>query len=62
MKFEDTGRIIDRELKSLRKFMDQKVRPTTRQELAKLLRTTAARLGKLAESLEPPEGGRPSGM
>jgi hypothetical protein len=62
MKFEDAGRTIDRELTNLRDFVAHKVKPTTRQEMAKVLRKTAARLSKLAQDLEQPEGGKPSGM
>ncbi len=58
MKFEEVGRAIDRELAKLKEFMKQKVKPTTRQETANLLRKTAERLAKLAENLEEPEGSK----
>lgn len=56
MKFEETGRAIDNELSKLKEFLGQKVKPATRQEMASLLRKSAERLSKLAESLEKPEG------
>jgi len=52
MKFEDAGRVLDREFERLRKFIDDDVRPQTRQETAEFLRKTAARLTKMAERLE----------
>jgi cell division protein ZapA (FtsZ GTPase activity inhibitor) len=58
MKFEEVGRAIDQELAKLKEFMQQKVKPTTRQEMVNLLRKTAERLAKLAENLEEPEGGK----
>ncbi len=58
MKFEDVGRAIDQELAKLKEFMQQKVKPNTRQEMVNLLRKTAERLAKLAENLEAPEGGK----
>jgi len=57
MKFEDAGRLIDLELAKLREFLDQRVKPTTRQEMASVLRKTAERLLKLAERLEKSESG-----
>jgi hypothetical protein len=56
VKFEDAGRALDRELARLREFLDRRVQPTTRQEMASVLRKTAERLAKFAESLEKPEG------
>lgn len=55
MKFEDAGRAIDREVAKLVEFLDRKVKPATREEMAKLLRKTSERLTKLAESLEKAE-------
>ncbi len=55
MKFEDAGRAIDREVAKLVEFLDRKVKPATRQDMAKLLRNTSDRLTKLAESLEKAE-------
>ena len=55
MKFEDAGRALDREFDKLRKFLDNEVRPQTRQEMAEFLRGSADRLTKLAERLEKEE-------
>ncbi len=55
MKFEDAGRAIDHEVAKLMEFLDRKVKPSTREEMAKLLRKTSERLAKLAESLEKAE-------
>ncbi len=55
MKFEDAGRVIDREVAKLVEFLDRKVKPATRQDTAKLLRKASERLAKLAESLEKGE-------
>ncbi len=52
MKFEDAGRALDREFNKLRGFLDNEVRPQTRQEMAEFLRRSAERLAKLAERLE----------
>ncbi len=56
MKFEDAGRALDRELAKLRKFLDREVKPTTRRDMARLLRKASDRLVKLAKSLEKAEG------
>ena len=52
MNFEDAGRALDRELDTLRKFLDNEVRPQTRQDMAEFLRGAAERLTKLAERLD----------
>ncbi len=58
MKFEDAGRAVDREVAKLMEFLDKRVKPATRQDMAKLLRKTSERLAKLAESLEKAEGSK----
>lgn len=55
MKFEDAGRAIDREVAKLVEFLDRRLKPSTRQEMAELLRKASDRLSKLAESLEKAE-------
>jgi hypothetical protein len=55
MKFEDAGRALDRELDKLRKYLNNEVRPQTRQDMAEFLRGAAERLAKLAERLEKPK-------
>lgn len=55
MKFEDAGRAIDREVAKLIEFLERRVKPATRQEMAELLRKASQRILKLAESLEKAE-------
>ncbi len=55
VKFEEAGRAIDREVVRLTKYLDLKVKPATRQEMATLLRKASARLKKLADKLEKAE-------
>jgi hypothetical protein len=57
MKFEDAGRAVDREVAKLADFLDKKMKPATRQEMAKLLRRASRHLAKLARSLEKDEPG-----
>jgi hypothetical protein len=52
MKFEDAGRTLDRELEKVRRFLENDVRPQTRQEMADFLRRAAERLAKLADKLD----------
>ncbi|HZO99721.1 MAG TPA: hypothetical protein VFD30_05470 [Terriglobia bacterium] len=52
MSFEDVGRTVDREIAKLRDLLDDKVKPETRSEMARLLRQASKRLEKLAERLE----------
>ncbi len=54
MTFEEAGKAVDQEVKKLVEFVDQKVRPQSRREMAELLRKAAAHLAKAAESLEKP--------
>ena len=56
VKFEDAGRAMDREVEKLVNYVDQKLKPATRQETAKLLRKASRRLAKLALSLERKQG------
>jgi hypothetical protein len=55
VKFEKAGRAIDREVARLNKFLDRKVKPATRQEMAELLRKASLRLKKLADGLDKAE-------
>jgi hypothetical protein len=55
MKFEDAGKVLDKEMAKLRGFLDRRVRPHTRQETVKFLRQASDRLAKLADKLEKPE-------
>jgi hypothetical protein len=52
MKFEEAGRLIDQELQKFVEFVEQKVRPKTRREMAELLRAASKNLTKAAQSLE----------
>jgi len=55
MTFEEAGRSVDRELKNLKEWMDRKVEPTTRREMAEGLRKISERLAELADRLNSPE-------
>jgi hypothetical protein len=61
MKFEEAGRAVDREVAKLADYLDKRLKPATRQELAMLLRRASRHLAKLARSLEKDELG-PSGQ
>ncbi len=52
MNFEEAGRAVDREVQKFVEFVDQKVRPSTRREMAELLRKASESLAKVAASLE----------
>ena len=56
MNFEEAGRLVDREVQKLVEFVDQKVRPTTRREMAELLKKASETLSKAAASLEDRPG------
>jgi len=47
---------MDREVEKLVNYVEQKLKPATRQETAKLLRKASRRLAKLALSLERKQG------
>jgi len=57
MKFEEAGRAVDREVAKLADFLEKKMKPATRQEMAELLRRASRHLAKLARSLEKDEPG-----
>ncbi len=54
MNFEEAGKAVDREVKKFVEFVEQKVRPQTRKEMAQLLRKASENLAKAAQSLEKP--------
>ena len=60
MNFEEAGRAVDREVAKLAEFVDKKVKPTTRNDLAALLRRASRHLDELAKNLEKEEP-KPSG-
>jgi len=52
MNFEEAGKLIDHELQKFVEFVELKVRPKTRREMADLLRAASKNLTKMAQSLE----------
>lgn len=56
MTFEEAGRAVDREVQKLVEFVDQKVRPSTRREMAELLKKASESLAKMAASLQDRPG------
>lgn len=62
MTFEEAGRAVDREVQKLVEFVDQKVRPSTRREMAELLKKASDSLAKMAASLnDRPDSSQPPG-
>jgi hypothetical protein len=55
LKFEQAGKTLDREIAKLAAFVDEQVKPATRQDLARVLRKASRRLAKLAKDLDPPK-------
>lgn len=55
VKFEDAGRAMDRQVEKMVNYVEQRLKPATRQETAKLLRKASRRLARLALSLEKRE-------
>lgn len=58
--FERIGQKIEREPERLKRYLEKEVRPATKKRLASALRTTSARLAKLARELDR-GGTRPGG-
>ncbi len=58
--FEEIGRAIDDELRKLKRYLSDEVKPTTKRRLADALRGASQRLGKLAEDLDRREGSPPA--
>ena len=52
MNFEDAGKRLDKEIARLKVYLDKEVKPTTREEMARVLRSASDRLSKLAKDLE----------
>lgn len=61
MKFEEAGRAVDQEVAKLADFVDKKLKPSTRNELATLLRRASRHLEELAKNLDKEEP-KPSGQ
>ena len=57
MKFEEAGRAVDREVAKLADFLDKKLKPATRREMAELLRRASRHLTDLATNLDKEEPG-----
>jgi hypothetical protein len=58
MNFEEAGRAVDREVAKLADFVDKRLKPSTRNELATLLRRASRHLDDLAKNLEKEEPGK----
>ncbi len=54
MNLEEAGKAVDREVQKLIDFVETKVRPSTRREMAELLRKASERLAKMADRLQNP--------
>ncbi len=52
MTFEQAGKKLDIEFAKLKAYFDKEVKPTTREEMARVLRAASVRLSKLAKDLE----------
>jgi hypothetical protein len=55
MTFEEAGKRLDREVAKLKLHLDREVKPSTRRDMARMLRSVSRRLSKLARDLEKPE-------
>jgi hypothetical protein len=55
MTFEEAGKKLDREIARLKTYLDKEVKPSTREELAQMLRGASKRLSKLAIDLDKPK-------
>lgn len=54
MKFEEAGKALDREVAKLTTYLDKKVKPAARRDMARMLRQASRRLDKLARELDSP--------
>jgi hypothetical protein len=54
MTFEEAGKKVDREIAKLKSYLNKEVKPETRREMARMLRTASHRLSKLARDLDKP--------
>ena len=52
MNFEEAGKKLDKEIAKLKVYLNKEVKPTTREEMARVLRAASQRLSKLAKDLE----------
>ena len=58
MNFEEAGRAVDQEVAKLADYVDKKLKPSTRNELATLLRRASRHLDDLVKNLEKEEPGK----
>jgi len=54
MNFEEAGKALDREIGKLTKYLDGKVKPSAREDMARALRRASRELEKLAKNLAKP--------
>jgi hypothetical protein len=52
MNFEEAGKAVDREIQKFVEFVETKVKPKTRQEMADVLRKASEKLSRMAQNLE----------
>ena len=52
MNFEEAGKVIDVELKKLVSYLDTRLKPSTRRDLAEVVRKAAKNLADLAEKID----------
>lgn len=52
MNFEDAGKVIDTELKKLVNYFETQLKPSTRRDLAEVVRRAAKNLSELAEKID----------
>lgn len=55
MTFEEAGKKLDREIARLKQYLDKEVKPATRRDMARILRSASQRLSKLAKDLDKPD-------
>lgn len=60
MKFEKTGRTIDREISRIKKIIDKRLRPQAERGATELLRRTADFLEEFADRFEKRSAARPA--
>ena len=58
MKFENAGRVLDREIAKLSAYVDKQVTPAAKKKLAKAMRQAASRLRRLAMELDRQTAGK----
>ena len=59
--FEEIGRTIDEELAGLKLYVEREMKPGTRRQLVRALRSASLRLAKLARKVEGRRAGSAAG-